>query len=67
MKKSEITLVPLEESDREQFILDNQWAFKHGALFEFGETGELASEISRCKILIEEIYDSERPLLRNIL
>ena len=36
-------------------------------LFEFGETGELASEISRCKILIEEIYDSERPLLRNIL
>ena len=25
------------EDDREQFILDNQWAFKHGALYEFGE------------------------------
>ena len=37
MKKAEITLVPLKEFDREQFILDNQWAFKHGALLEFGE------------------------------
>ena len=23
--------------DREQFILDNQWAFKYGAMMEFGE------------------------------
>ena len=37
MKKEEIILLPLEKDDREQFILDNQWAFKHGALFEFGE------------------------------
>ena len=37
MKKAEITLVPLKEFDREQFIIDNQWAFKHGALLEFGE------------------------------
>lgn len=37
MKKTEITLVPLEKDDREQFILDNQWAFKHSALLEFGE------------------------------
>ena len=37
MKKAEVTLVPLKEFDREQFILDNQWAFKHGALLEFGE------------------------------
>ncbi len=36
-------------------------------LSKFGETGELASEINRCKILLEEIWDSERPLLRNIL
>lgn len=35
-------------------------------LSEFGEKGELASEINRCRILIEEIWDSERPLLRNI-
>ena len=31
-----VTLVPLEEEDREQFILDNQWAFKYGAVEEFG-------------------------------
>ena len=37
MKKTSVTLVPLKAEDREQFILDNQWAFKHGALIEFGE------------------------------
>ena len=37
MKKAKVELVPLEAFDREQFILDNQWAFKHGALYEFGE------------------------------
>lgn len=37
MKYTEVTLVPLTADDREQFILDNQWAFKHGALLEFGE------------------------------
>lgn len=37
MKNTKVTLVPLCADDREQFILDNQWAFKHGALIEFGE------------------------------
>ena len=31
-----IKLVPLRDSDREQFILDNQEAFNYGALEEFG-------------------------------
>ena len=31
-----IKLVPLRDSDREQFILDNQEAFNFGALEEFG-------------------------------
>ncbi len=31
-----IKLIPLEDSDREQFILDNQDAFNYGALEEFG-------------------------------
>lgn len=31
-----IILCPLEEKDREQFILDNQEAFNYGALEEFG-------------------------------
>ena len=32
-----ITLTPLTEDDREQFILDNQFAFKFGAMQEFGQ------------------------------
>jgi len=57
MKKTKVTLVPLEEDDREQFILDNQWAFKYGAMMEFGERdghidgdGEIISRktIGRC-------------------
>lgn len=31
-----IKLIPLEDCDREQFILDNQDAFNYGALEEFG-------------------------------
>ena len=57
MKNTKVTLVPLTEDDREQFILDNQWAFKHGALEEFGkrddhldDDGEIISRktIERC-------------------
>ena len=52
-----VILKPLEASDREQFILDNQWAFKYGAMQEFGERddhvdddGEIISRktIERC-------------------
>lgn len=35
-------------------------------LAKYGEKGELSAEILRSKILIEEIWDTERPLLRNI-
>ena len=31
-----VTLSPLQADDREQFILDNQRAFKYGATEEFG-------------------------------
>ena len=37
MKHTKATLVPLTADAREQFILDNQWSFKYGALEEFGE------------------------------
>ena len=37
MKETNVTLSPLTADDREQFILDNQWAFKYGAMVEFGE------------------------------
>ncbi|MCR4892578.1 MAG: GNAT family N-acetyltransferase [Lachnospiraceae bacterium] len=45
-----IMLTRLTEDDREQFILDNQWAFMYGAIEEFGvcdshfeEDGEIIS------------------------
>ena len=57
MKNTNVTLVPLTSDDREQFILDNQWAFKYGAIEEFGnrddhidDNGEIISRqtIERC-------------------
>ena len=57
MKHTKVTLVPLAADDREQFIIDNQWAFKYGAMMEFGERddhidddGEIISRktIERC-------------------
>ena len=36
MENLKIHLLPLEEADKEQFILDNQEAFNYGALEEFG-------------------------------
>ena len=57
---AKITLTPLTEDDREQFILDNQYAFKYGAMEEFGqrddhfeEEGEIISHKT-----IEESIDS---------
>lgn len=47
---ADVILVPLEEADRNQFILDNQEAFRYGAMEEFGlrddhfeEDGEIIS------------------------
>ncbi len=36
MKNMEISLLPLQADDREQFICDNQEAFNYGAMVEFG-------------------------------
>ena len=44
MKHQEVFLRPLAIEDKEQFILDNQWAFKHGALYEFGERDDHIDE-----------------------
>ena len=55
-----IELLPLEQTDREQFIKDNQEAFNYGALEEFGrrddhfeEDGEIISRET-----IEQSIDS---------
>ena len=44
MKQAEVKLVALQPEDREQFILDNQWAFKYGAQQEFGMRDERCEE-----------------------
>ncbi len=61
MKKANVTLEPLKAEDREQFILDNQYAFKYGAIEEFGvrdehftEDGEIISRET-----IEHCIDEE--------
>ena len=70
MKNTNVTLLPFTNDDREQFILDNQWAFKYGAMMEFGERddhidgdGEIISRetIERC--LDEEDNDAYRIML----
>ncbi len=57
MKHTTVTLSPLTAEDRNQFILDNQEAFKFGAIEEFGlrdehltDDGEIISRktIERC-------------------
>ena len=61
MRQSDIMLIPLQPDDREQFILDNQWAFKYGAQQEFGRRDERCEEgeevISRKTI--EDSIDGE--------
>ena len=58
---NDVRLIPLEESDREQFIKDNQEAFNYGALEEFGRRDDHFEEdgqiISRATI--ESSIDGE--------
>ena len=69
MDSINITLVPLQPDDREQFILDNQWAFKYGAQQEFGlrdtRTEEGEEVISRNTI--ENSIDGENAETYRIL
>jgi GNAT superfamily N-acetyltransferase len=59
--KPDISLALLQEDDREQFIKDNQWAFRYGAQIEFGmrddRTEEGSEVISRSTI--ERSIDGE--------
>ncbi len=67
-----VRLVSLEPSDREQFILDNQEAFRYGALEEFGirddqldEDGEIISRTTIEHCLDEENNEAYRIMLGN--
>ena len=59
---TEVQLVPLEASDREQFIKDNQEAFNYGALEEFGLRDDHFEDKSDEQIIssktIEDCIDS---------
>ena len=64
-----VTLSPLQADDREQFILDNQRAFKYGAIEEFGmrdnhfeEDGEIISRAT-----IEASIDGKNAIAYRIL
>ncbi len=67
MSKAKVTLVPLEETERNQFILDNQEAFKYGATQEFGmrdnhfeEDGEIISRDTIERAIDEENAETYR-------
>lgn len=69
LPNTKITLAPLTKEDREQFILDNQEAFRFGAMEEFGlrddhfeEDGEIISRKT-----IEECIDCENSEALRIL
>lgn len=56
----DIKLVLLDDADRNQFILDNQEAFRYGAMEEFGcrdDHFEEDGEIISCKTIEESIED----------
>ena len=53
---TEIQIVPLETSDREQFIRDNQEAFNYGALEEFGQRDDHATSYERVRLFFCKIY-----------
>ena len=70
MKNTKVELVPLTADDREQFILDNQWSFKFGALEEFGlrddhidDDGEIISR----KTIERSIDDPQNETYRIVL
>ncbi len=67
--QTKISLIPLQDDDREQFICDNQDAFNYGAMEEFGlrdnhfeEDGEIISRST-----IEESIDHGIIRIRMIL
>ena len=64
MNTQKITLTPLTEEDRDQFVLDNQYSFKYGALEEFGERDDHIdddSEIISRKNIEQSIDGGEGP------
>ena len=53
----DIRLLPLQEADREQFILDNQLAFKYLAMEEFGMRDDRMEEGEELGFHIVEFWN----------
>lgn len=65
-----VKLVSLEPEDYNQFILDNQWAFKYGAQIEFGlrdERCEEGEEVISAKTIENSINDKDAEAYRIIV
>lgn len=67
MSKAKVTLVALDDTDRNQFVLDNQEAFKYGATEEFGmrddhfeDDGEIISRDTIERAIGEENAETYR-------
>ena len=70
MKLPDIILLPLQPEDREQFILDNQWAFKYGAQQEFGmrdDRCEEGEEVISRKTIVDSIDGDNAEAYRIVL
>lgn len=64
-----VQLLPLEKSDREQFIIDNQRAFNYGAMEEFGlrdnhfeKDGQIIARETKNKDVMKELENIGRNL-----
>ena len=67
MNLPEIILLPLQPEDREQFILDNQWAFKYGAQQEFGMRDERCEEGQEFGMRDERCEEGEEVISRKTI
>lgn len=56
-----VELILLQPADREQFIKDNQWAFRYGALAEFGKRNDQFEEGD--EIIARQILIKARPIV----
>ncbi|MDC2842990.1 hypothetical protein [Limosilactobacillus mucosae] len=60
-----VELILLQPDDRERFIKDNQWAFKYGALEEFGKRNDQFEEGDEiiARQTIENLLIKARPIV----
>lgn len=58
-----VELILLQPKDREQFIKDNQWVFKYGALEEFGKRNDQFEEGDEIIKRLRTVLIKARPIV----